>query len=311
MKKHTLLILALSGTATWSLAAQETPAVPPLPPVPVAPQAPPVPSNRHQSRSFLGVEVGHLPAALGEQLNLPEGFGVLVEYVVPGSAAEVAGVKANDILKTVDGQIVTSAEHLAVLVRSFSEGQEVTLVVLHKGQETRLTAKLQKRAGRGADQDGPGKRHAGGDSFDGNFQFDFDDPSSDYQRQLRTSLERSREQVNAATRRAMDESRRALDEAREQTARAFASRTDFGQARVVLRDPTGRVELRVVRGKRTLRVRDEKGETVFEGPINTPEQRRAIPADALPKVEALEREQATVFPKDSEDNDEDNDRRDD
>lgn len=270
-----------------------------------------MPSNRHQSRSFLGVEVGHLPAALGEQLNLPEGFGVLVEYVVPGSAAEVAGVKANDILKTVDGQIVTSAEHLAVLVRSFSEGQEVPLVVLHKGQETRLIAKLQKRAGRGADQDGPGKRHAGGDSLDGNFQFDFDDPSSDYQRQLRTSLERSREQVDAATRRAMDESRRALDEAREQTARAFASRTDFGQARVVLRDPTGRVELRVVRGKRTLRVRDEKGETVFEGPINTPEQRRAIPADALPKVEALEREQATVFPKDSEDNDEDNDRRDD
>ena len=103
----------------------------------------------------------------------------------------------------------------------------------------------------------------------------------------------------------MEESRRAMDEARDQTARAFDRQTDFGPARVVLRDPTGRVELRVVRGKRTLKVRDEKGETVFEGPINTPEQRRAIPADVRPQVEALEREQQTVFPKGSEDEDDD------
>ena len=279
MKKHALLLLAFCGSAVLHGIAQEIPPAPPAPPVPV---------NHQRPRTFLGVEVSPLPSALSEQLNLPDGFGVVVDYVVPGSAADTAGIKANDILKTLDGQIVTSAEHLAVLVRSFAEGREVPLVVLHQGRETKLTATLQKRTGRDADRD---------ESSNGS--------TPDFQRQLRQSLERNRVQINAATRRAMEESRRALDEARDQTARAFDHQTDFGPARVVLRDPTGRIELRVVRGKRTLKVRDEKGETVFEGPINTPEQRRAIPADVRPQVEALEHEQQTVFPKGSEDEDDD------
>ena len=308
MRKHALTVVALCGSAVLHGFAQEVPPAPPVapaPPVPATPPVPPGPANHHPSHVFLGVEVRPLSPALSEQLNLPEGFGVLVEYVVPGSAAEAAGIKANDILKSLDGQIVTSAEHLAVLVRSFTEGQDVSLVVVHKGQETKLTAKLQKRTGRDADQDRPDGRRTGGDSVADDYRFDFDGSSPDYQRQLRAALERSRAEIDAATRRATDESRRALDKVREQTNRAFDSRTDYGPARVVLRDPTGRIELRVVRGKRTLRVRDEKGETLFEGPINTPEQRQAIPANVRPQVEALEREQETVFPKGSYDEDDD------
>lgn len=311
MKQHAFLILALCGTTTLHCSAQDTPPAPPIPPVPpvaATPPTPPTPPVHHRSRAFLGVEVKPLSAALSEQLNLPEGFGVLVEYVVPGSAAEAAGIKANDILKTLNGQIVTSAEHLAVLVRSFAEDQEVPLVILHKGQEVKLTAKLQKRSGR--DAEGADGRRAPGDWSNGDFHFDLDDSSPEFQEQLRATLERSRAQTEAATRRALEQSQRALDEAREQTARAFASRTDFGHARVVLRDSTGRIELRVVRGKHTLKVRDEKGETVFEGPINTPEQRKAIPANVRAQVETLEREQETVFSKDSDDADEDGDHRD-
>ena len=152
--KRTLLLLTACGALPLSgfaqIPATPPPLTPPAPPsAPSAPSAePPHPAGRSRSGVFLGVEVTPLPTALSDQLDLPEGFGVLVDYVVPDSPAEAAGVKTHDILKTLNDQILTGAEQLAVLVRNFKEGQEVTLVLLRKGQETKLTAKLAKRAGR-------------------------------------------------------------------------------------------------------------------------------------------------------------------
>ena len=56
-----------------------------------------------------------------------------------------------------------------------------------------------------------------------------------------------------------------------------------------------------------LTLRDADGKKTFEGPIDTPDQRKAIPADVLPQVEALERDQATTFPKGSGGHNEDGD----
>ena len=92
---------------------------------------------------------------------------------------------------------------------------------------------------------------------------------------------------------------------RERAARATGSRVDLDDARILLRDASGRVEIRSTRGKRVLTLREAEGKKTFEGPIATPEQRKAIPADVLPKVEALERKQNITFPKtpDNRDND--------
>ncbi len=277
--------------------------VPPVPPsVPDAPPAqrlsPPRPAGRSQPSVFLGVETGPVPGALSDQLNLPDGFGLLVDYVVPGSAAETAGVKKHDILKMLNDQILTGEDQLSTLVRSFSEGQEISLLVLRKGTETKLTAKLQKRSGQHPAGRGPRERHDDfTDESNRNFHFDLDDLSNpDFEDRIRASVDRSRAQIDAATARINEQVQRATERAREVSARATGSRFDLDGARILLRDSSGRIEIRSARGKRTLTARDADGKKVFDGPIDTPEQRKLIPADILPQVETLEREQVVTFP---------------
>ncbi len=307
MKKCTSLLLAIYGLTLSAGLAQNPPPVPPSqnipPPPPRAPstEQPPRPADKDRSAVFLGIEASRLPSALSDQLDLPAGFGLLVDYVVPGSAAEAAGVKKHDILKMLNDQILTSEEQLSVLVRSFSDGQEVTLVVLRKGQENKLTAKLQKRAPHSGH---PGGRNAGAredgasDFSENDFHFDFDEAANrDVAERIHDSLERSRERAEEAAARANEQVQRALETVRERAARSSASRLDLDDAQIMVSDSTGRLQIHSSHGKRTLTIRDADGKKVFDGPIDTPEQRKAIPADALPRVEALEREQVVTFPK--------------
>ncbi len=318
MMKNVLLFLTVACSAVPLRGIAQNTATPPPVTVPTAPAPPappdvpppPRPTGRNQSGVFLGVETTEVPSALSDQLNLPDGFGLLVEYVVPGSAAEAAGVKTHDILKMLNDQILTSEEQLSVLVRSFSAGQEVALLVLRKGQEIKLTAKLQKRPPHTEEHPaghGPRQRHDGAsDGFDSGFHLDLDDLSNpELADRIRESFDRSRAEIDAATQRANERVKRAMETVRERTARASGSRLDYDDAQILLRDSTGRIEIRSSHGKRTLTIRGADGKKSFDGPIDTPDQRKAIPADMLPQVEALEREQVITFPKSSGENDDD------
>ncbi len=304
MIKRILVLFAASCCIVPLDGRAQSPA--PAPPL-VAPVPPSVPSAprdvRPEAKSpvdvFLGVETTPVPAALRDQLDLPTGFGLLVDYVVPGSPAETAGVKAHDVLKMLDAQILTGERQLSVLVRSFHEGQAVNLLVLRKGQETKLTATLRKRSA----HDPHEHSEEAPDDFEGKFDFDADEvPDAGFSERLQASLERSRAKVEAATARAQEQARRAMEIARDRTTRATGSRLDYDDARVLLRDAAGRTEIRAAHGKRTLTLRDADGKKTFEGPIDTPEQRKAIPTDALPRVEALESDGATAFPGNDENN---------
>src|ERR1700736_3815402 len=120
------------------------------PPAPPAPPAPPNPPDRHDKMpkvpvTFLGVETSDVPHVVSEQLGLPKGFGLVVDYVVPDGPAAAAGVQQNDILKMLNDQILTEPDQLSKLVRSFSEGTTVTLTVLRKGKEEKIGVKLAKK----------------------------------------------------------------------------------------------------------------------------------------------------------------------
>ena len=196
MIKRALFLFAASCCVIPQSGVAQSPATPPALASPAPPllrrllRAPPPPEpaggKRFEQSSqpgvFMGVDTVPVPAALSDQLNLPPGFGLLVDYVVSGSPAEAAGVKTHDILKMLNDQILTSEEQISVLVRSFSEGQTVNLVLLRKGQETKVTATLQRRpahatdrsAGRGARS----HRDEQADDPDGGFQFDLGDVTS-------------------------------------------------------------------------------------------------------------------------------------
>lgn len=57
---------------------------------------------------------------------------------------------------------------------------------------------------------------------------------------------------------------------------------------LVLDDDQGSIELTLKDGKKDLVAKNAKGEQVFAGPVNTPEERRALPADVRKRLEGLE-----------------------
>jgi serine protease Do len=158
-------IATIAAIALLPVAAFTQP--PPNPPNPPNPPGPPPgsPPERHEKMprvpvTYLGVETSDVPRVVSEQLGLPKGFGLVVDYVVPEGPAAAAGVQQNDILKMLNDQILTEPDQLSKLVRSFSEGTTVTLTVLRKGKEEKIGVKLSKKEVPQEREFGPGShRH--------------------------------------------------------------------------------------------------------------------------------------------------------
>jgi serine protease Do len=173
MKTKSIATIAALVLLPIAAFAQPNPPVPPAPPGP-PPAGPVGPGNdrdrdRHEKKvpvTYLGVETSDVPRVVSEQLGLPKGFGLVVDYVVPDGPAAAAGVQQNDILRMLNDQILTEPDQLSKLVRSFSEGTTVTLTVLRKGKEEKIGVKLAKK-------DVPERAVEFGRGHRGNFNFNF------------------------------------------------------------------------------------------------------------------------------------------
>ncbi|HTQ40407.1 MAG TPA: PDZ domain-containing protein [Pirellulales bacterium] len=97
-----------------------------------------------KTQAYLGIGVASLPQALVSQLPsvLGEGFGLLVASVAPGSPAEKAGLKADDVLITYDDQRLYSPEQFVKLVRYDKPERQVKLGVVHDGKSEDLKVDL-------------------------------------------------------------------------------------------------------------------------------------------------------------------------
>lgn len=81
-------------------------------------------------RGWLGVSLltaDKLHDVLVRDLGLPDSHGVLVTGVTPGSAAAQAGVKAADVIQSIDGQVFDQATQLMAYIASKKAGSPVTL----------------------------------------------------------------------------------------------------------------------------------------------------------------------------------------
>jgi len=150
MKTKSIATIATLVLLPIAALAQPSPPVPPPPPgaPPTGPVGPGNDRDRHDKKvpvTYLGVETDEVPRVVSEQLGLPKGFGLVVEYVVPDGPAAAAGIQQNDILRMLNDQILTEPDQLSKLVRSFPEGTTVTFTVLRKGKEEKVGVKLAKK----------------------------------------------------------------------------------------------------------------------------------------------------------------------
>lgn len=94
---------------------------------------------------YLGVVTSPVAPVLAAQLGLAEGFGLVVDEVLPESPAARAGVQRFDVLKLLNDQQLVDPNQLATLVRSMGKDADVSLTVLRKGGEQKLSVKVGER----------------------------------------------------------------------------------------------------------------------------------------------------------------------
>ncbi|MFQ5576829.1 MAG: S1C family serine protease [Anaerolineae bacterium] len=94
---------------------------------------------------FLGVSYSDLNPQLSMEYNLSTTSGAFIEQIVGGTAAEKAGLRANDIILAVDGQPVDDQHPLSQHLLEYSVGQEVTLTVSRGEEQLQVTVTLGKR----------------------------------------------------------------------------------------------------------------------------------------------------------------------
>src|SRR5262245_14321526 len=96
------------------------------------------------TRGQLGVTVQQVTADLASSLGLKETAGVLVSDVTAGSAADHAGLKRGDVIKSFNGQPVHDTNSLRNRVADAGVGSAADLVVVRDGSERHMSAKLEE-----------------------------------------------------------------------------------------------------------------------------------------------------------------------
>jgi serine protease Do len=96
-------------------------------------------------RGYLGVQISPLGEDLADSLGLAKNRGEFVQGVEPGKGAEKAGIKAGDVIVSVNGTEVTPDQNLSSIVANLPIGSKAPIVLLRGGQRQTVTAIVGER----------------------------------------------------------------------------------------------------------------------------------------------------------------------
>lgn len=249
---------------------------PPGEPAEPAPQAP------REKVAFLGVETAPVPPPLAAHLGLARDMGLVVARVAPDSPS-TGVLQEHDVLTKFADQLLVDSRQLSVLVRAKKPGDEVSLTLVRAGKEMIVKAKLGEREL----PRGFGLRPMEGGN---GFQFEFGD---------KIDIERLRELPGIA-REELKDVIRVLGNERphwfagprvhvlRREGRGGSTVLNLAEGNFVFSDPEGSVEVNASNGKRQITVKDAAGKVVFDGPIDTDEQRANLPPEVKTRLQKLD-----------------------
>ncbi|MCH8205689.1 MAG: trypsin-like peptidase domain-containing protein [Chloroflexi bacterium] len=94
-------------------------------------------------RGFLGITPVNVTPGMAQQFGLAVTRGVILARVIPGTAADVAGLQAEDIIVELAGQPINNVGELSKFLIAHTPGETIE-IVFFRG-ETRLTAEATLR----------------------------------------------------------------------------------------------------------------------------------------------------------------------
>jgi len=101
--------------------------------------------NGSVTRGWVGVAVQDLTPELAQSFNLGSLKGVLISEILRGGPADKAGVKAGDILTTVDDKALIDSSVMLETISSMQPGQVIVLKLLRNQREVVVQVKVGKR----------------------------------------------------------------------------------------------------------------------------------------------------------------------
>ncbi len=104
-------------------------------------------------RPYLGVRYLSLNKEIAQSSKLPVDKGALVYRgtaitdlaVIPGSPADKAGIKENDIITKINGQEINETTSLVSLLQKYKVGDTISVSFLRQGQEIKVDVKLEEQ----------------------------------------------------------------------------------------------------------------------------------------------------------------------
>jgi membrane-associated protease RseP (regulator of RpoE activity) len=263
---------------------------------------------------WLGVSTVEASDALAAQLNLPPGVGLLVTYIAPNSPAAKSGLRKNDVLAEFGDQQLVHPAQLRKLVRVQKEGESVKLGFYRGGKRDAISVAL------GKIKPGSPSWEEEGNAFRGNLddlqrqlrEMHLDDAAREQMRILRDSLGNikiDQKQLQDNIRLGMEQARKVVQDALHDVTNSDPMRKVLenlahsgivigDKADVVVRssgqnvkslvksDDAGTIVL-ISNPRVYLTAHDKEGKLLFDGPVESAEERAKVPADLWDRVEPL------------------------
>lgn len=207
------------------------------------------------------------------QTQLNEGEGLMICRVAKESPAEQSGIAPYDLLIRFDDQWVMSEKQVITLVENAGPGREVELTTLHRGRELKTKVTL--------GQSPP-------EEIRGKLPFLPEPPSTaEMLDRIARSLKDSPPLLESIY-------KSLYGPVFGTSAGPTQALNELGTQLYTLWDVGGIIELTVTGNSQRLRAWDGDGKLIFEGPCETPHQRAEIPAEALARLESLEKQRRTL-----------------
>jgi PDZ domain len=268
--------------------------------------------------AWLGVYAEDVPEALAAQLDLKGGQGLLVNYVAPDSPAARAGLRKNDVLVELDGQILVAPVQLRKLVQMRADGDTVKLTFYRGGKPQAAAATLVKKKW----NEGPMDENASladsrmlqlhslpdtsglGEEINRLVAQSLATAGLDKEKlklEIQHSIEQGRKAIQDAVQHShnLQDSHQTLESLSKELTRLAGSGVDVGKDATVIIKSHGKSARTIVETgdsgsyvivadpEKHLTAHDKHGRLLFDGAIETPAEQKKVPQEIWERIKPL------------------------
>lgn len=123
--------------------------------------------GKEPTHAFLGVSLSTINASIAERYGFTVDEGAYVSSVAAGSGAANAGIEVGDIITAVDGQSISSAGDVTLLVRTKQPGDVISITADRKGEEKTFEVTLGETQSNSTSEGSSSQRSSNGGNAQG------------------------------------------------------------------------------------------------------------------------------------------------